>query len=78
MTHLSGWKRQMISCQKSSKLKIYCQVISEYSLFALTDFCVFFNSQEHARTCFTYLPFKANFNEIGSIDMTLDFWKLFE
>lgn len=26
---------------------------------------------------FTYLPFKANFNEIGSIDVTLDFWKLF-
>ena len=68
----------MISCQKNPKLKIYCQVILECSLFALTDFCVFFNSQENPRTCFTYLPFKANFNEIGSIDVTLDFWKLFE
>ena len=68
----------MILCQKNSKLKIYCQVILEYSLFALTDFCVFFNSQEHVRICFTYLSFKANFNEIVSIDVTLDFWKLFE
>ena len=67
----------MISSQKNSKLKIYCQVVLECSLFALI-FVYFFNSQESPRTCFTYLPFKANFNEIGSIDVTLDFWKLFE
>ena len=67
----------MISSQKNSKLKIYCQVVLESSLFALIV-VYFFNSQESPRTCFTYLPFKANFNEIGSIDVTLDFWKLFE
>ena len=76
MTHLSGWKRNDF---ESEKLKAENLLPSCFGVFPLcTDFCVFFNSQESPRTCFTYLPFKANFSEIGSIDVTLDFWKLFE